>query len=69
MGADPWAARRDIAQHRVQGRAGPASAERIDPDEDSVNAQELLAHLFGERFVINRRLDLNAERRQFLEDL
>jgi hypothetical protein len=41
---------------------------RINPDQHPVHLQKLLAHLAGDIVSINRRLRLNAERGQLLED-
>src|SRR4051812_30211582 len=40
----------------------------VNPDEHTIRLQELRADRVGERLVIDGRLGLNAERRQFLED-
>ena len=61
MSADPRAARGYVAQHRVEQRAGLAPAERVDPDEHTIDFQELLADFVGEFFVVNRGLGMNAE--------
>jgi hypothetical protein len=42
--------------------------DRVNPDEYAVGLQKLLAHLFRERLVVNRRFGLNAPCRQFFED-
>src|SRR2546423_1522410 len=67
MCADPWTARGDLSQQRIERSASLAAAQRIDPDEDTVHAEQLRPHLIGEVLVIDRRLGRDAERRQLLE--
>jgi hypothetical protein len=68
MRADPGSARRDITQHLVEYSPGLPFMDRIDPHEDSINRQKLLAHLVGEVVGINRRLGMNAKCRQLFKD-
>src|SRR5262249_20201388 len=68
MGADPRAARGDIAQHRVERRARLAAAQRIDPNENAISTEQLRPYFFGEILVIDRWLSRYAECRQLLED-
>ena len=69
MRADPGAARRDIAQQRIQRRSGFALMQRIDPDQDAIGPQQLRTHFVGEVLIINRWLGVNAQRGQRLENL
>ena len=68
MSADPRPARRHITQQRIQGRAGLALMDRIDPDEHPVDGQELRAYLVGEFLVINSRRGIDASSFERLED-
>src|SRR5205085_2546371 len=68
MRADPWPARGDVAQQRVERGAGLAAAQRIDPDEDAVGGEELRAHLLGKILVVDGGFGSDTERRQLLED-
>src|SRR6266446_3266932 len=65
--ADPGSARGYVTQHRVEYRPGLPLMDRIDPHEHSINRQKLLAHLLGDVVGINRRLGMNAKRRQLFE--
>ena len=49
---------RQVVQQDV---IGLAPAERVDPDEHTIDFQELLADFVGEFFVVNRGLGMNAE--------
>jgi hypothetical protein len=40
----------------------------VDPDEHSIDRQELFAYLIGDIVGIDRRLGVNAKRRQLFED-
>src|SRR5262249_36319562 len=48
--------------------SGLASMDRIDPHKHPICAQELLAHLVGERLVVDRRLGIDADSGKLLED-
>jgi hypothetical protein len=41
---------------------------RIDPHENRIGRQQLLAHLVREFLIINRRLSTNVQRGQLFED-
>ena len=68
MRTDPGPARRDITQHRIE--LGPAFAllDRIDPHEHAINRQKLPANLVCHVLVVDRRLGIDADRRQLFED-
>ena len=68
MRADPGSARRDISQHRVEYRPCLPFVDWVDPDEHSIDRQELFAYLIGDIVGIDRRLGVNAKRRQLFED-
>ena len=68
MRAHPGFACRDIAQHRVERAAGLPLMEGIDPHLHAIDRQKLIAHLVDEVHVANRRLGINAKRRQLFED-
>src|SRR5262252_4551224 len=47
----------------------PSFADRIDPDEDAVYAQQLLAHTVGDLIGVDRSLDVEADVAQRLRDV
>ena len=47
----------------------PSFADRIDPDEDAVYAQQLLAHTVGDLVGVDRSLDVEADVAQRLRDV
>ena len=69
MSADPDPPGGDVAQHRVERRPVLAVGNRIDPDQHAVELQKLLPHLGHHIVGIDRRLGVNAERGQRLEDV
>ena len=42
--------------------------DRIDPHQHAIGRQQLLAHLAGEVVVVDRRLGIDAQRRQLFEN-
>ena len=66
--ADPRAAGGNVAQQRVERGARPALMDRIDPHEDAVRRQQLLAHVVGKFLGIDRGLGTDAERVQLFEN-
>src|SRR5215472_2345436 len=68
MRADPRPARSDVAQQRVERLARLALVDRIDPDEHAIGAEQLLAHLIREVFVIDGRLGTDAYRGELFEN-
>ena len=66
--ADPRASRRHIPQHRVEHLPGAAFVDRIDPNQHAVAGQKLGAHLVRIIVGVNRRLSVDPERGQFLEN-
>ncbi len=68
MGADPNATGGDVAKQRVELAAVATVRQGIDPDEDRVHAQELLAKLGGGFLAIDRRLGGDTGGGERLED-
>jgi hypothetical protein len=68
MSADPGAARRNLAQQRVERGAGLAAAQRIDPDEDAIHGEQLRPHFVGKILVVDGGFGSDTECRQLLED-
>ena len=64
----PGTARCDLAQHRVERGPDFPFTEWVNPDEHTIDRQELLADLVGKILVINRGLGVDAECRELLED-
>ena len=65
--ADPGSARGNVAQHRIKHSPGLPFTDWIDPHEHSINSQKLLAHLVSNVIGVNRRLGMNAKRRQLFD--
>jgi hypothetical protein len=67
MGADPNAARRDLAQQRVEMGAVAPLVDRIDPDEHAIERSELRAHGVEDIVLVDHRLRIDtgiSERRE-----
>jgi len=58
----------DFPQQRIECSARLPLVDRIDPDQHTIDDQQLLADLIGEFLVVDRRLRIDADRGQFLED-
>jgi len=67
MCADPRASCRDAAQHGVKHVPRPALVNRIDPDEDAVKSQKLIADFARDVVGIDHGQRVDAERKQFFE--
>ena len=61
MSAHPDAARRDLAQQRVE--IGPVAplVNRVDPDEHAIERGELCAHSVEDIVLINHRFGIDAD--------
>jgi hypothetical protein len=68
MRANPRAAGRHVAQHRVEHAPGLPFMDRIDPDEHPIDRQKLGAHLVGDVIGVNRWLRAEAKCFQRFED-
>src|SRR5215467_12216776 len=66
MRAHEHAVARHVAQERIERRAVAVLADRIDPDEDAVAAQQLLTHPVGDLVGVDRSLDVEADGAQRL---
>jgi hypothetical protein len=69
MGAHPDAARRDLAQQRVEIGAVAPLVNRIDPDEHAINHGELCAHSVADIVLIDDRFRIDADFGQRCEDV
>ena len=65
--ADPRASCRDAAQYGVKHVPRPAFVNRIDPDEDTVKSQKLIADFARNIVGIDHGQRVDAERKQFFE--
>ncbi len=68
MGADPRTLRRDLAQQQIERRARLALMDRIDPDQNAVHGQQLVADEIGECLVIDDGIGLDAGSSERFED-
>src|SRR5262245_12377876 len=68
MRAHEHAVARHVAQERIEPRAVAVLADRVDPDEYAVDAQELPAHLVSGLVGVDCRLDVEADVAQRLRD-
>jgi len=64
----PYVFRRHIPQQCIEYDPVLSRKKRIDPDEDTVAAEKLLAHLIRHIIGIDRGLRFNAERGHRLEN-
>ena len=51
MRADPRSTAGNLTQERIEGRAGLALVDGVDPHQDGVSGEELISHVVGERLV------------------
>jgi hypothetical protein len=65
--ADPWTARRYVAQHLVEHYSRSSFMDRIDPDKYAVRLQKLLADERRNIISVNRGLRVNAECHQLFK--
>ena len=68
MRTHPDAARRDVAQQRVEIDAVAPLMNRIDPDQHAIDRGELGAHGVENIVFIDHRLGIDAKRGQRCED-
>jgi|SRR5450755_632493 hypothetical protein len=68
MRAQPRALRGDLPQQGIESGARLALMDRIDPNEDPVHREQLIANRVDEGFVVNSRLCLDAGSCKRLED-
>src|SRR5437763_12031609 len=60
MRTDPRTSQSDLAQQRVERGARLALVDGIDPNEDAVHREQLVADRVGKAFVVDRWASLNA---------
>lgn len=68
MGADPNAARRDLAQQRVEMGAVAPFVNRVYPDEYAIERSQLCAHGIEDVVLVDHRLRINADISERSED-
>jgi hypothetical protein len=68
MRADPRALGRHVEKHGIEHCPRLSVMDWIDPHQNPVDSQKLLAHLVGDIVGIDRWLGVDAKRSQFLED-
>ncbi len=68
MGAHPDAARRDLAQQRVEIGAVAPLVNRVDPDEHAIERGELCAHGVEDIVLVDHRFRFDADIRERGED-
>src|SRR6266550_2864231 len=68
MRADPRTLQSDLAQQRVERGARLTLVDGIDPDQDAVHREQLVADRVGKAFVVDRWAGLDAGSGQCLED-
>ena len=61
MRADPDSLRRDLMQHRVQLRSIVTVGNRIDPHQDAIEAQQLIADLIDYLVRVHRGFGGNID--------
>src|SRR5438309_12050220 len=61
MGAHPYAARRDLAQQRVEVGAAAPLVNRVDPDEHAIERGELCAHGVEDVVLEDHRFRIDAD--------
>ena len=66
--ADPRTLQSDVAQQRVERGARLTLVDGIDPDQDAVHREQLVADRVSKAFVIDRWAGLDAGTGQCLED-
>jgi hypothetical protein len=67
MGAHPDAARRDLAQQRIEMDAVPPIVNRVDPDEHAIECDEPCTHGVEDIVLVDHRFRIGAgigERRE-----
>ena len=69
MRTDPDAARSDLTQHRIKGRAIAAIHQRIHPDDCAIDLQQLRPHLVMELLGVDGRLHLETALREHRENV
>jgi hypothetical protein len=68
MGAHPDAARRDLAQQRVEISAVAPLVNRVDPDEHANDCGELCAHGLQDIVLVDHRFRIDADIGERRED-
>ena len=68
MGAHPDAARRDLAQQRVEISAVAPLVNRVDPDEHAIERGELCAHGLEDLVLVDHRFRIDADIGERRED-
>ena len=68
MGAHPGAARRDLAQQRVEIGAVAPLVNRVDPDEHAIERGELCAHGVEHIVLVDHRFRFDADISERCED-
>ena len=68
MGAHPDAARRDLAQQRVEIGAVAPLVNRVDPDQHAIERGELGAHGVADIVLVDHRLCIDADIGERRED-
>lgn len=61
MGAHPDAARRDLAQQRIEIGAVAPLVNRVDPDEHAIERGELRAHGIDDIVLVDHRFGIDAD--------
>ena len=60
MGAHPYTVIADLAQNGIEPRAVEALFDRVHPDEDAVEAEQLISHRLGCVIGVDDGLSRNA---------
>jgi hypothetical protein len=60
MRADPRTLQSDLAQQRVKRGARLTLVDGIDPDQDAVHREQLVADRVGKAFIVDRWAGLDA---------